>query len=248
VTPEPGPTPAEAGAPPGDAARPGPPALPDSLPVLPLRGAVVLPFAAVPLTVGQPRSIRLIDDAMRGGRLLAVVAQRDPAMDNAGPDDLYRVGTAAAIHQLARGPDGALRLIVQGLERIRITGWVGTEPYLVARIEAAPDQAAAGTELEALRQAAIDLFRRLVELIPDVPGDLVGAVETLPDPRQVAYFIGSLMPLEPAVRQQILELDAVDGKLRRLIDQLQRELAVRELGRKIASDTEERLTKQQREH
>ena len=142
--------------------RPEAPAVPDALPVLPMRDSVVLPLAAAPLVVGQAHSVQLVDDVMRGNRLLALVAQRDASVESAGPDDLQRIGVMAVIHQLARAPDGTLRLLVQGLERIRLVDWVRTEPYLVARVAPAPDSVDAGPELDGLRRAAIDLFRRLV--------------------------------------------------------------------------------------
>ena len=221
--------------------------IPDTLPVLALRDLVVFPLTAVPLAVGQPRSLKLVDDVMRGNRLLALVAQRDPKVDLAGPDDLYRIGTVGMIHQLARTPDGTLRLMIQGLERVRIVDWVGTEPYLIARLEVAKEEAAQDTEVDALRRALIDLFGRLITASPDRPAELTTVVESIPDARHVAYFIASVIPLELGVRQELLELEPVPAKLRRLVDLLQRELAVRELGRKITTDTEERLTKKQRD-
>jgi ATP-dependent Lon protease len=227
-------------------------AIPDALPVLPLRDAVVFPLTAVPLSVGQPRSVRLVDDVMRGNRLLALVAQKDPKAEPAAPADLHRVGTVGVIHQLARAPDGTVRLMVQGVERIRLLDFVGTEPYLVARVEAAPEQKtplpeAQATETDALRRAVVDIFRRLVEASPELPDELAGAAESLTDPRHVAYFIASLASLDLAARQELLEMDTVTAKLRRLVDLLQRELAVRELGRKITTETEERLSKKQRD-
>jgi ATP-dependent Lon protease len=222
--------------------------LPDVLPVLPLRDAVVFPLTAAPLVVGQPRSVRLVDDVMRGNRLLALVAQREPTPEPATPAVLHRIGTVGMIHQLARGPDGTVRLMVQGIERIRIVDWTGTEPYLIARVEAAPDQVVEGTEADALRRAAADIFRRLVEASPELPDELGVAAESFTDPRHLLYFVASLVPLDLAVRQDLLELDPLPAKLRRLVDLLQRELAVRELGRKITSETEERLSKTQREY
>jgi ATP-dependent Lon protease len=222
--------------------------IPDALPVLPLRDAVVLPLTAVPLAVGQPRSVRLVDDVMRGNRLLALVAQRDAKTEAAGPEDLHRIGTVGTILQLARAPDGSIRLMVQGIERIRLLDWVGTDPYLVARLEAYRDQAVQTTEADALRRAVVDVFRRLVEASAELPDELAVAAENLADPRQVTYFIASIVPLDAPVRQEILELDPVTAKLRRLVDLLQRELAVRELGRKITTETEEKLTKKQREY
>jgi ATP-dependent Lon protease len=128
--------------------------IPAALPVLPLRGGmVVLPLAVMPLLIGQPRSVQLIDDVMRKDRLLVPVAPRTEQTDQPTPDDMYRVGTAAIVHQLARLPDGTLRVVLQGLERVRLLDFVTTERYLVARVELAPDQAPASVETEALRRA-----------------------------------------------------------------------------------------------
>jgi ATP-dependent Lon protease len=222
-------------------------AIPDALPVLPLRESVVFPLTAMPLAVGQPRSLKLVDDVMRGNRLLALVAQQDANTEPANPEDLYRVGSVGMIHQMARAPDGSVRLMVQGLERIKIREWISREPYLVARIEAAPDVTGDATETEALRHAIVDIFRRLVEASPDLPDELAVAVDNVSDPRHIAYFVGSVVPFDVATRQAVLELDPVPAKLRRLVDLLQRELAVRELGRKITTETQERLSKQQRD-
>ncbi len=222
-------------------------AIPDALPVLPLRDAVVFPLTAVPLAVGQARSVALVDEVMRGNRLLALVAQRDPQAEPAMPEHLHGVGTVAVIHQLARSPDGTVRLVVQGLERIRILDWARTEPYLVARIAPAPDEITPATEVDALRRAVADLFHRLVVASPELPDEMAAAAANLTDPRHAVYFVASVVPFDMATRQTLLELDPMTAKLRRLVDALQGEVAVRELGRKISSDTEERLSKRQRE-
>src|SRR4051794_29242097 len=222
--------------------------LPDALPVLPIRGTVVFPFIIVPLLVGQPRSIQLIDDVMRGERLLTLAAQTNDKVDQPGPADLRHVGTAGVVHQLVRTSEGALRVVIQGLERVRLVDFLATEPYLVARAELWPDRASAGVEIDALRRAAIDLFRRLVGLADDLPGETAAAAEKLADPRHVCYLIASVAPLTPAVRQEILELDPLEAKLRRLIELLQEEIAVRELGQKITVDTQQRLSKQQHDY
>jgi ATP-dependent Lon protease len=235
---------AEAGSGPG----PGDFVIPDALPVLPLRDAVVLPLTAVPLAVGQPRSVRLVDDVMRGNRLLALVAQRDPKVEASAPEDLHSIGTVGMIHQLMRAPDGSVRLMVQGIERIRLLDFVGTDPYLVARVEVSRDQEIEDTEIEGLRRAVVDIFRRLVEASSELPDELAVAAESVPDPLRLAYFVASVVPLDMAVRQELLEMNPVPAKLRRLVDLLQKELAVRELGRKITTDTEERLTKKQRDY
>jgi len=222
--------------------------IPDALPILPLRDGVVFPQTAMPLAVGQARSVRLIDDVMRGNRLLALVAQRDPQTEPATLDDLHRVGTAGMIHQLARGADGSVRLMVQGLERVRVLDLIATEPYLVGRVERAAEPVAAAPETDALRRAVVEIFGRLVAVSPELPDELAASAQGVGDPRQLVYFVASVVPLAVAARQELLELDPITAKLRRLVDLLQRELAVRELGRKITSETEERLTKAQREH
>ena len=224
------------------------PAVPDVLPILPLRDTVVFPLAVTPLLVGQERSVKLVDDAMRANRLIGLVAQRNVSAQPAEPGDLYPVGTMAVIHQLLRGADGTLRLLVQGLERIRIGSFARTEPYLVARVTPAPSTEANGLEAEALVRSIRDLFKRLVALMPELSDELEGAVEVLTDPCQLVSFVVSNLPIDLPTRQQILELDSVEAKLRRLVDLLQHELAVRELGKKITAETKEQMSKAQRDY
>jgi ATP-dependent Lon protease len=229
-------------------AAPVPPlVVPDVLPVLPTRDLVVFPLAVVPLVIGPGPAQRLVDDAMRAQRLLALVAQSNAAADPAGPGDLYRVGTMAVIRQLLRAPDGTVRLAVQGIERIQLLEFTATEPYLLARVSAQPDVPSAGLEAEAQERATVELFRRLTGLIEGFPTDLLSVVEASDDPRQVAYFVAAVAPLSSVAKQEILALDPVAAKLQRLIELLQHEVAVRTLGQQIASETQERLSKAQRE-
>jgi ATP-dependent Lon protease len=224
------------------------PEIPDILPVLPLINTVVVPMAIAPIVVGQERSVKLVDEVMRTNRLVALVAQCYPEARPAGPDDIYRVGTAAIIHRLLRLPDGTLQLVVQGLERIRILDFLQTEPFLVARIERSPEQVTASTELEALRRTLGELFGKLVPLTEDIPNELAAAGENIGDPRLFAYLVTAMTPMETSVRQEILELDAVENKLQRLIEIVQQELAVRELQQQIASAAQEKISKTQREY
>jgi ATP-dependent Lon protease len=221
--------------------------VPDALPVLPLRDAVAFPLTAVPLSAERAPSIRLIDDVMRGTRLVVLATQKDPTAEVVAPEGVHRVGTMAMIHQFARIPDGSVRIMVQGLERVRLLDFVATEPYLIARLEPARERVEAGRELDALRRAVVDLFRRLVQLSSELPDEMAAAAENLLDPRQVVYFVASLIRLDTPARQALLELDSVSDKLRRLVEILQSEVATRELGRKITADTEQRLSKTQRD-
>ncbi len=199
--------------------------IPEELPILPLRGMTVFPLAVVPLQVGQPRSLRLVDDVMREGRLLGLVGQRRPEQENAGPDDCYTVGTVARVVQLLRQPEGGLLVAVQGLERLRIAAWTQTEPYLRARITLAPDIVEETTEIEALRRLVAGEFQRLAASA-NQPEELVAAVAGLDDPRALAYVVASSIRMDSDVRQEILELDSVTGKLERLSRVLGRELEI----------------------
>jgi len=136
--------------------------MPSELPILPLRGVVVYPMMWLPLTVGQPRSIRLVDDAVVEDRVIGLVSSMDPEIDEPGPDEIHSVGTAAVVHRLLKAPDGTVRLIVQGLERIRVGPYTQESPYLRAQVQPAPEMIEDTVEVEALMRNAVELFRRLV--------------------------------------------------------------------------------------
>ncbi|HLZ24132.1 MAG TPA: endopeptidase La [Ktedonobacterales bacterium] len=222
--------------------------LPDELPILPLKDTVVYPFAVMPLGVGKERSIRLIDEVMRGSRLVGLVAQKDSEIEEAGPDDCYRVGTVTRIARLLRIPDGTIQIIVQGLERIVIDEFVAEQPFLKARTHLAPEIVPHDIEIEALKRTAIDLFQRLVNLVQYLPDQLAMAAMNLDDPRQVVYLIASSAQMDLELRQQLLETDSVREKLERVTAFLTRELDLLELGKKIQSHAQEEMGKVQREY
>src|SRR5438045_7673888 len=125
-------------------------ALPDVLPVLPLKDSVPFPDTLTPLAVGQERSVRLVNEVLGGNRMLVMVASKNPELDQPGPDDLYRVGVAGVVARMLKVPDGTLRILVQGGQRVVIEEFVQTEPYLTARIDSTPDVVEQTPELEAL--------------------------------------------------------------------------------------------------
>ncbi|TEU14183.1 MAG: endopeptidase La, partial [Anaerolineales bacterium] len=222
--------------------------IPSELAILPLRSVVVYPLTALPLTVGRPRSIRLIDDAVLGKRVIGLVAAMDQEQDDSGPDDVYQVGTAALVHRLRKAPDGTVILLVQGLERIKIREFTQTEPYLKARVEVAPDFVEDTVEVEALMRNIVELFRRLVALVPHIPDELIMLALHVDDPRQLAYAIATYMRMDLDDAQEILEIDEVTEKLRKLTIILNRELEVLELGKKIQTEAQTEMTKVQREY
>jgi ATP-dependent Lon protease len=222
--------------------------IPDTLPILPLRGVVVYPQTVVPLTVGQPRSIRLVDDATVGERIIGLVTTKDPELSTPGPADLFPIGTAAIVHRLFRAPDGTIRIVVQGLSRIRTLEFTDEEPYLKARIEQAPETVETGLEVEALSRNVRDQFAKIAELIPSVPRELVATIVSLEDPLQVAYTISNYQRMDLEQGQKILELDSAAAKLKLLVGLLAKELDVLQLGAKIQEEARSEIEKVQRQY
>ena len=224
------------------------PQVPDEAPVLPLRGVVVYPLTVIPLSVGQPRSIRLVDDAVLDKRLICLVTSKNEENPEPGPDEVYRVGTMAMVHRLLRAPDGTIRLIVQGLERVSISEFTAVTPYLRARISAAPEIEEESLETEALVRNVTELFRRLVDLVPYIPEELLLAATNVEEPRQLVYLIATSMRLDIVDAQEILAIDEVQNKLLKLTSILNRELEVLELGKRIQTEAQSEMEKMQREY
>ncbi|MBM3151637.1 MAG: endopeptidase La, partial [Chloroflexi bacterium] len=222
--------------------------LPDIIPILPLRGVVVYPQTAVPLTIGQPRSVRLMDDASASDRLIGLVTAKNPDLENPAPGDLYQVGTIATVHRLFRAPDGTIRLLVQGMERLRLVEFIQEEPYLKARIELLPETVETGKEIDALSRSARDQFSAIAEMSASIPRELVESISTLEDPLQVAYTVANFQRMELGDAQQILELDSTRDKLHKLVALLVRETDVLQLGQKIQNQARSEIEKVQREY
>jgi ATP-dependent Lon protease len=222
---------------------------PEIIPILPLRGVVVYPQTAVPLTIGQSRSIKLVDDvSVTTEKLLGLVAARNPEIEEPSPADLYTVGTIATVHRLFRAPDNTIRLLVQGLMRFRVVEIVETDPYLKARIEVLPEVIEAGLEIEALARSARDQFEQISGLTPSIPRELVASIVTLEDPLQTTYTIANFQRIELKDAQTLLELDSTKSKLEKLVDLLVREAEVLSLGAKIQNQARSGIEKVQREY
>src|SRR5574338_1297225 len=224
------------------------PKYPDVLPILPLRGIVVYPDTAVPLTVGQPRSIKLVDDVVGGDKLVGLVAAINPELETPGPKDLYRVGTIATVHRLLRAPDGTIRLLVQGVDRFRLGEFISEEPYLKAHIELAPEKLEEGLEIDALARNARDQFAQITQMIPSFPEELASSITSVEDPLQTAYTIANFQRIELKDAEEILEIDSVTEKLKKLIGLLVREAEVLTLGQKIQNEARGEIEKVQREY
>jgi ATP-dependent Lon protease len=221
--------------------------IPAELPVLPLKDTVVFPDSMTPLAIGQERSIRLVDDVVGGERLLGLVAVRDTDVEALGWGDLYEIGTAAVVHKMIRVPDGTLRILVQGLRRIKLDEPVTDDPYLVARFAPVPDQAEESREIEALLRNAQGLFGRIIGLAPYLPEELQIAAANVEDAAGLCNLVASTLRLKTPEKQRILELADTEELLREVSKILNRELEVFELGTKIQSQVQSELEKGQRE-
>src|SRR3989442_614843 len=222
--------------------------IPEVLPVLPLKDIVVYPFAVQPLGVGQERSIRLIDDVMRGNRLVVLVAQKSADIEQAGPQDIFEIGTVARVARMLRMPDNTVQIIVQGLERVTIGEFTQEKPYLVAHVTIKPDIQENDDETEAIKRNVVQYFQRLVTLVQNVPEGVAAAALNLEEPRQVVYVISTFMQMELELRQKLLELNSVRAKLENLSSYLRHELEIFELGKKIQTSAQEEMGKVQREY
>ena len=227
------------------------PIVPDILSILPLRSTVVFPHAVLPLAAGRPSSVRLIEEAVQKGRMIGAVMQRDPAQDAPGRDGLHSVGTLALVHRALKGPDGTLRIVVQGLGRIRLREVVDTEPYLRARVEVLTDEepAAQDLEAEALTRSARSLFEKVVALSPTLADELASAAAAAEGAGAAADIIaGSLPTLPVPLKQELLGTVNVKSRLEKLVAALGKEVEVLELGSKIQSEIQSEMTKTQRDY
>jgi ATP-dependent Lon protease len=222
--------------------------IPAELPILPLRGVVVFPQTVIPLTVGQPRSIKLVDEVVSGERLVGLITAKNPDLETPGPDDIYRIGTLASIHRLFRAPDGTIRMLVQGIARVEVDEFTSTEPYLTARVHPIAETVEDSLEVQALTRNVVQLFTRLAELAPSIPGELITSALNVDDPLQLVYAIATYIRIDLEEAQALLELQSTEAKLRRLMGVLSKELEVLELGRKIQTEAQTEMEKVQREY
>ncbi len=224
-------------------------ALPGELPILPLRDSVTFPDTLTPLAVGQDRSIRLVNDVLGGNRMLAMIASKDAEIESPGPEDLYTVGVSGVVARMLKVPDGSLRILVQGGQRIRVVEWLEDpdRPYPVARIEELADVVHEGPELTALMRNVQQTFSAIIEEVPYLPEELQMAVANVDDPSQLSHLIAGALRIKTEEKQALLEELDVAKRLRRLSEILARELEVVAIGSRIQSQVQSEIDRSQRE-
>jgi ATP-dependent Lon protease len=216
--------------------------------VLPLRETVTYPDTLTPLAVAQPRSIKLVEDVTSGERTLVMVASKDPEADEPQPEQLYDIGVAGVVARMLKVPDGTIRILVQGTQRVKLGDYIAEDPYLVARISELPDVVEESTELEALTRNVQTTFSEIIEHIPYLPEELQLAVTNIDDPSALTHLIAGALRIATEEKQELLEELNVNARLRRLSQILARELEVVQLGSKIQSQVQSEMEKGQREY
>ncbi len=226
--------------------------LPDTLPVLALRDMVVFPYMIIPLFVGRDFSIRAIDEALSKDRIIVTLTQKKPEVNEPNADDLYHVGTACLILRMLKMPDGRVKVLVQGLKKVRVKEFKQFEPYIEAEVEEKIDIMPLSEyeemETEALMRAIKDQLQQLAAYNKNIPNDIVVIANNIEEPDKFADIIASNIQLRTQIAQELLEIDSVEVKLRRLNEILDKELQLLALQTKIQNQAKEEISKTQKEY
>jgi ATP-dependent Lon protease len=225
--------------------------IPEELPILPVRDAVIFPNAVIPLTVGRESSVKLINDVQQGDGMLVVLTQRDKRVDTPAPADLYEVGTVSMVHRVMKTPEGNLFVIIMGVSRTKMQEFIQFDPYLRAKISVLADEKEDETSIDfqALRRTVISQFERIIKLSPQLPDDLQTIVINIEDSGRLADYIATNLPnLSIVSKQFVLEQVSVRKRLEFLNTELAKELEVLELRSKIQNQVQEEVGKSQREY
>lgn len=215
--------------------------------ILPLQDAVLFPHTVMPLAVVKRNGIALVEEALREGKPIGLVALKDRDTENPGTDDVQRVGTIGIVQKMLKVPDGTLRCIIAGQEVFRIDEFVQSEPFMMASYSELPDVTVASDQLVAMHRNLSTLFGKLISYMPSAPREMEMEVHNISDPNLLTYFITQTMRLETSERQSILEERNTAKRMRKLTMLLTKELEVVELGHKIQTDIQREMEKNQRE-
>jgi len=224
--------------------------VPELLSILPVRDTVLFPGAVLPLTVGRESSLALVNSLEGEEKMLGVVAQLDPRIEDPAAADLHKVGTLAKVHKTVKMPNGNVVVFLEGLQRVNVIELISLRPFLRARVEAQPEITGdVDAELEALQRNAQDLFRDVVGHSPQLSDDLQSVALNIDDPGRLADFIAGTLPsLSTLLRQELIETPSVRKRLEILIRELSKELEVLELRSKIHEQVQEQVGQNQREY
>src|SRR5436190_11357171 len=215
--------------------------IPEELPILPVRDAVIFPNAVIPLNVGRESSVKLINDVQQGDGMLVVLTQRDKRVDTPGPGDLYEIGTVSMVHRAMKTPENNLFVIIMGVARVHVEEFTQFEPYLRAKLRVIPDEKEDETsvDFQALRRTIVSQFERIVKLSPQLPDDLQTVVINIEEASRLADYVATNLPnLSIISKQFVLEQGSVTKRLEYLNTELAKELEVLELRTKIQNQVQ----------
>ena len=224
--------------------------IPSKLPLLPIRDIVIFPYMILPLFVGRDMSIKAIDDALSGNRMILLVAQKDLNTENPEPGDLYDVGTVGMIMRMLKLPDGRVKILVQGISKARIVNYAQTEPYFQVDIEKVvePKAAKVTLEVEALMRNVKEQLEKMISLGKMVLPDIMVIVENIDDPGKLADLVASNLGLKVESAQEVLEIVDPAERLKKVNEIISKELEVLTMQQKIQADARGEIDKSQREY
>jgi len=224
--------------------------LPGALPVLALKNSVVFPVTVSPIAVGESRSLAAVEKCISGDRLLATFAIKPESLgkEPLSEADVYHIGTAVSILKFLRMPDGTMRLLVQGLQKIRMERLAAKAPFLAADITPLEEKWEKSTTVEAQMRNVVDRLGRIVSMVSYLPEEMHAAAMSMEDPLALIYFVATTFRFPLPIKQAILEADTLEDKFMKLLSVLNRELEILELGGKIQSQVQDEMTKTQRDY
>jgi len=222
--------------------------IPNELPILAIRGGVIFPGVITPLIISTNRASKLIDDALIGNKLVCAVTQTKQEVEDAGPNDLHRVGCVAYILKMLRFPDGTIRILLQGLRRADVNQYTQTDPYLKAKITPVIEAEKKDISTEALMRNITSMFQKLADLAQYLPDELTTVVLNIESPSKLVDFISHYLNISLEEKQKLLETFDPVGRLSQLVPLLNKEISILELSAKIREKVKGELDKSQRDY
>ncbi|MBW8904075.1 MAG: endopeptidase La [Betaproteobacteria bacterium] len=217
-------------------------------PLLPLRDVVVFPHMVIPLFVGRPKSIKAMETAMEAGKSILLVAQKSAAKDDPGPEDMYAIGCVSNILQMLKLPDGTVKVLVEGGTRAQIRDVVDVRTHWVAEASAVSPEGTAAPEVEALRRALLSAFDQYVKLNKKIPPEILTSLSGIDEAGRLADTVAAHLPLKLEQKQQVLEMFDVKQRLEHLLSQLETEIDILQVEKRIRGRVKRQMEKSQREY
>jgi ATP-dependent Lon protease len=222
--------------------------LPAQYPLLPLRDVVVFPHMVIPLFVGRPKSIKAMETAMESGKSILLVAQRSAAKDDPGPEDMYQIGCVSSILQMLKLPDGTVKVLVEGGNRARIGQVMDLRTHWVAEATLVAPDGPPAPEVEAMRRALLSAFDQYVKLNKKIPPEILTSLSGIDDGGRLADTVAAHLPLKLEQKQQVLEMFDVKARLEHLLSQLETEIDILQVEKRIRGRVKRQMEKSQREY